>query len=674
MNNFRQPRIYDAFCTVTKSPWFAYVTIALLQAKLMLWIWEYRDLTPGDASSYHMKSLSWLDYGAGDLIWSPIYTVFLAVLRSIINDPFWVTVVAQISIALSAAVLFLALLRHLLSDHIAWLVAAWWLALPINFDTVYNAHLFSALFPLALFVVAASNKTVLGRGIVLAGLLLTAILVRTEYLAIFFLWLIVSIAYEIYLSRSKSHSSGPKSFLVGYGLPMLITLLIIGGFYARAETRYPEIIEDINTKSSLYVCQNYAYNRKQQGDSWSGDPWTECQSLVERDFGQPEVTFPRAFLLNPRRVLEHVWWNIKLIPSGTQLAMFNRYAGGPNPDFMRAGQSSLVWWPFLVMLGLSLFAVIKNFILPVIGKRKDHVIRNRLTWLLMACTALSVVVVISMVRPRPSYMFPYTMFLMAMTGLGLQQLLDFLKLNKVIHLFIPHLAIIMIIFLPPYYTAGYVDPFGNQGQGWRELYTQVAPNVERGTMASPAELVIPAGNYQSLCNYLGMTCRSFDSTFNDNMKALHLSERENPPGGKTYVLYHSDMIWEFSSQRKRSSENGLGFVELHCSSVAGNIMQCSDGSVDLQRGIMNDKSVDIPLRAALFVDNGDVVNQMNYSNKEGYFLQVLMNRGRINMILVTDERMFRSAFNQQYLLGNFDRHLFDEVYNNYPTVRLLQAK
>ena len=103
-------------------------------------------------------------------------------------------------------------------------------------------------------------------------------------------------------------------------------------------------------------------------------------------------------------------------------------------------------------------------------------------------------------------------------------------------------------------------------------------------------------------------------------------------------------------------------------------MQCSDGSIDLEKGIMNDGTVDIPLRAAIFVDNGDVVNQMNYSNQEGYFLQVLMKHDRINMILVTDEQLFRTAFNQQYLLGNFDRNLFEEVYNDYPAVRLLQVK
>lgn len=674
MSSYKQPSIYNALCAVTKSPWFAYSTIAVLQAKLMLWIWEYRDLTPGDASSYHMKSLSWLDVGRGDLIWSPMYTAFLAVLRSIINDPFWVTVVAQISIAISVSLLFLLLLRRLLPEHIAWLVAVWWVVLPINFDTVYNAHLFSALFPLTLFVVASSRKTVIGRGVVLAGLLLTAVLVRTEYFAIFALWLVVTVAYEIYLLRSGSRYTRPKLFFIGYGLPMLITLLVIGIFYARAETRYPEIIEDINSKSSLYVCQNYAYNRKQQGDSWSGDPWSECQSLIERDFGRTEVTFPQAFLLNPRRVFEHIWWNIKLIPGGTQLAMFNRYAGDTSPDFMRAGRSSLVWWPFLVMLGLSLFARVKNFLLPVTVKGKDWVIRNRLTWLLMALTALSVVVVMVMVRPRPSYMFPYTMFLMALTGLGLQQLLESLKLNRIVHYIIPPAAIALITCLPSYYTAGYVDHFGNRGQGWRDLYRQIASGIDRGTMPSPAELVVPTGNYQSLCNYLGVSCRSTGDIPAFNLGALSSSQSKENPGSKTYLFYHSDMIWTFSSRFRKSRENGMGFVELHCSSVSGNIMQCSDGSIDLEKGIINDGTVDIPLRAAIFVDNGDVVNQMNYSNREGYFLQVLMKHGRINMILVTDEQLFRTVFNQQYLLGNFDRHLFKEVYSDYPAVRLLQVK
>jgi dolichyl-diphosphooligosaccharide--protein glycosyltransferase len=93
---------------------------------------------------------------------------------------------------------------------------------------------------------------------------------------------------------------------------------------------------------------------------------------------------------------------------------------------------------------------------------------------------------------------------------------------------------------------------------------------------------------------------------------------------------------------------------------------------------MNDGSVDIPLRAALFVNDGYVVDQKIYSKNfeadQGYYLQVLMKNNKIYMILVADDRLFPTNFNQQFLLGNYDRRYFEEVYNNFPVARVLKVK
>ena len=656
---------------LAESTWFAYATITVLQVKVMLGIWDYRDLTPGDASSYYLKVFSWLDETKSDFLWSPLYTFFLAVLHSLSDNPFWVMTVAQVTIATCATILLLSLLRRLLPNHIAWIIAAWWALLPINFDTVYNVHLFSVLIPLGLFIIAAYSTSIYGRGIVLSGLLLTAALVRSEYTLLFILWLLMFAGYELYIIRQGKRLPSLKKYLQGYGLPLLIGLLIIGAFYARATPQYPEIKKHIASKRTLFVCQNYAYNRKQQGDPWKGDPWAECQSLIERDFGRPAVTFSQAFFLNPGAVLKHVWWNIKLIPSGTQLALFNYYADGPNPDFMGAKRSKIVWVPFLMALGLCAFAVTGRFI--VSNSKKSPSTDNIFAWLLMFSAALMVLSVIIMVRPRPSYMFPYSVFFMALTGLGLHKLFEILSLSSIVKTWGPIVGILLIIFVPPYYDPGYTNHFGYKGQPWRETYERIVPHIDRGPINSPSAIAIPAGNYESLCNYLGVTCRK---PFQDgNTDADRILEHVFAyPEESIYLLYLEDMIWKVNTLSGQRNNYTFGYVELHCSSLVNNTLACSDGTIDLNRGFMNDGTSDIPLRAALFVNDGYVVDRKNFRPDADYYLQVLMKNGKVYMILVSDDRLYRTYFNQQFLLGNYAKHSLKEIYNDFPKVRLLKVK
>ena len=167
----------------------------------------------------------------------------------------------------------------------------------------------------------------------------------------------------------------------------------------------------------------------------------------------------------------------------------------------------------------------------------------------------------------------------------------------------------------------------------------------------------------------------------DQMKDLVFNYPGEFRGQNVYVLYFEEMIWKFASMAYLGSwdysqrkSDPTDYVELKCFSMADNIMRCSDGTVDLNRGVMNDGSVDIPLRAALFVNDGYVVSQKNFQAGDGYYLQVLMKNNKIYMILVADERLFRTNFNQQFLLGNYDRQYFEEVYNNFPVGRLLKVK
>ena len=722
MSIFTKPKFLDLLSRTAEDAWFAYPAIILLQVKVMFRIWEYRDLTPGDSSEYYTRVYTWLDKGTVDFVWSPIYTVFLGILHKLLNDPFWVMTVAQVAAAVGAAVLTLALLRRLLPKHIAWIIAAWWTLLPINFDTVYNVHLFSTLFPLAIFVIAAYADNIYGRGIVLGGLLLTAVLVRNEYSSLFLLWLLLIGTYEFYTYRRHRQPYSFRNYATAYGVPMLAACLTITAFYAISSPKFPELEEEMSEKHTVNVCQIYAYNRLQQGDSWQGDPWSECRSIIERDFGQADITFSGAFFKNPRAILEHIWWNFKLIPSGTQLALFNYYWGGNNPDYMTARHSPVVWLPFFLVFALAVFGAATHFIFPCLKSRKFHwkkqapgmensknvhgyrsrQIRGRglgaiqmvcgqaddkgdatscnrlwFAWLLLLSAALLVFGIMMMQRPRPSYMFLYSIFIMALTGLGLHHLFMLLRLDSIVRSWWPLAGILLILLVPSYYNADYVNDFSYRGQTLRNIYRRNVQNINRTTLPTPAVFVAPTGNYTSLCNYLGIRCRTLDmegDLSTEVVKNRIFADPADYLGQNIYIIYFDDMIWKVPEMVSREGAAPLSYVELHCFSLENNVLTCRDGTIDLASGFMNDGTVDIPLRSALFVDNGYVINRLDYRTDAGYYLQVLQRNRKVFMILVTDDDLFRTNFNQQFLLGKFDRRYFEEVRNNYPITRVLKVK
>jgi dolichyl-diphosphooligosaccharide--protein glycosyltransferase len=213
----------------------------------------------------------------------------------------------------------------------------------------------------------------------------------------------------------------------------------------------------------------------------------------------------------------------------------------------------------------------------------------------------------------------------------------------------------------------------------------------RTTLAAKATIATSQKAMVSMLSYLedfGFNKLSYkiqkDKLNGNQMMDLVFSYPGKFQGENVYVLYFEETIWKIDSltyfgnwdfERKKSEP--MGYVELQCYGVANGTMRCSDGTIDLNRGFMNDGSIDIPLRAALTVKDGYVVDRKNYKQNlagPGYYLQVLMKKNKVYMILVAEERLFLTNFNQQYLLGNYDRRYFEEVYNNFPVARVLKVK
>src|SRR4051794_7932402 len=172
-------------------PILSYAIIIALAAKTVWGMWLYRDLTTGDTSSYFTRAYLWFTSFQGNILWSPLYTSFYGTMLFGTHNVYGATILHRIVIVMLAAVGVLALMRRVASPGIALLVALWWLVLPINFETLYEVHLFSLLPMLLVLIIAASGRGPLYRGIVLALLAATTILVRNEViipLAVFFVF------------------------------------------------------------------------------------------------------------------------------------------------------------------------------------------------------------------------------------------------------------------------------------------------------------------------------------------------------------------------------------------------------------------------------------------------------------------------------------------------------
>src|SRR5262249_36315098 len=91
-----------------------YVLIVALQLKVMWGIWDYKDITPGDTSSYFSNICRLLYSGHVTLSWSPLYAMFGASMLHCFNHAYAWCVACRLTIAVCMSVLVLAFMRRML--------------------------------------------------------------------------------------------------------------------------------------------------------------------------------------------------------------------------------------------------------------------------------------------------------------------------------------------------------------------------------------------------------------------------------------------------------------------------------------------------------------------------------------------------------------------------------
>ncbi|MCW8132022.1 MAG: hypothetical protein KIS92_16870 [Planctomycetota bacterium] len=423
-----------ALRTWAEKPLFSYATILLLQAKVVWDILKYKDLTLGDTSKYYFYAKHWHESLQVNPAWSPLYTAYYGSFRFFLDDAHTITILHRVAIVFALTALVLAILRRLLPWELAWFVAAWWAVLPINFNALYEVHLFALLPVLAAWYVCLRVPTLRGSGIAAGILAAAGLLVRNELAVCAGLYLPVSLALEgLRARRARRQAAAGETpqaagevpptlgrTLAAYGLPLGAALALCALAFSRSYLSPEELRGEAYRKLYSNMGQSYAYGYQQRHPEWTRSPWTEYHPLMAEQFGRGKVTMLQALRANPGAMLEQFSWNARLVPSGVQVMLFNATSGELTPDYVPVEQDALfarvcscLWLAVLAAGAYGLYRQWGTF-------WKAEFARAWRGWVLILCVIpIFVFLVIPAQRPRPSYLFPVAVFLMAATGLCL---------------------------------------------------------------------------------------------------------------------------------------------------------------------------------------------------------------------------------------------------------------
>ena len=470
--------------------WFAYGSILLLQLKMMWGIWNFKDLTPDDTSYYFTAAYDWYRNLQTLFTWSPLYTAFYGSFLHISPDAYFATIAHRLVIVFALAILVLYLMRRFLPPGIGWLMAAWWVVLPIDFDSKYEVHLFSVI-PLLAAVLLAAWKSPWSRPASLATLGGTTMLLRNEYFIATMLFGMVLLAYEARRSRRETKFEVRRT--VARYVVSVLPVLVLAGFFLLRASDGSKLRAMESDKHTLNWCQVFTYGYEQRHQDFTGSPWSECHDLMKRTFAAAQPSIIDSLRRNPAAIIEHFTWNVSLIPNGIELLLFNVIGGPVTPDYNAV--------PVKPALAFSLFAALFGTIALgawVMNRERERwrdVLGPHVSaWIAIACMGVVAVFVMIVQRPRPSYLLALGIFIRLACGMALWAISRPWSMPSRARYAIPVLATVLILTLPAFYEPG------PRNRPLLRAYRRLQP-FEQQLQARPVHL-ITRGWGQELCNYV----------------------------------------------------------------------------------------------------------------------------------------------------------------------------
>jgi hypothetical protein len=485
------------------SPVFSYLTVLAIQLRAVWEFWSGRDLSAGDTSGYFTVAQVWAGSLKNAFFWSPLYTAYYGTVLKLARDPVVATLAHRMIVVFVVAVMVTAVTRRLLPASAAWLVAVWWAVLPINFDTLYEVHLFSLIPVLAAVLLLASEPTHGRRAAALAIFGASTLLVRNEMIfatVVFGLYCLWALLAE---SRSSGGAGRFLRLLRPYLAGAAVAAVVVAFFYSRSTIQLPEVAEVFRERARMNFCQAYAFSYKQRNPEWPGNPFTECGQLMASTFHSGDESsagpgFAESFRRNPGAVLDYIRWNAALVPNGIQLALFNGTSRSQNPDYVTMPLNQTLPWILSIVCMLILLGGAWAFL---DDRRfwKDWIDDRRWPLLALASPAIGVVVVMIQQRPRPSYMFVLSLLLMIAIGFSAFTFLRAVRSSDLLAAAVPFAALAVLVFAPMPYTDG--------SRPLQERYDRLEPRSEELGVTGTS---VPSYR-EELCRYLSVpNCKIVD--------------------------------------------------------------------------------------------------------------------------------------------------------------------
>jgi len=183
-----------------------------------------------------------------------------------------------------------------------------------------------------------------------------------------------------------------------------------------------------------------------------------------------------------------------------------------------------------------------------------------------------------------------------------------------------------------------------------------------------------------ITQYLSTEGNSGISENNTSPEAL-LSAVRNPklkPWNPIYLFFTADMTGKYGAISKLGSwdivkggSKPRGYQNLACNKITNEEMNCSGAKIDLKAGKINNQ---VALKRMVFIRDGQVLREQAFGHAQGYTLQLLVAGQQIVEVQLIDEVVFRSNYNQMFLLGRYRKDLYEETYNAFPFSRLFRFK
>ncbi|MDA8561854.1 hypothetical protein N9L02_01930 [Gammaproteobacteria bacterium] len=396
----------------------------------------------GDTSQYFIQAYKWITTGQVDVIWSPLYSIFYGFFLHLTSDAYFATVLHRSAIVLIISILLLTVMRRLFPPFIAWFLTFWWVCLYVNYGALYEVHLFTVI-PVLVMLLASliTNSKVLARVLLLSLMLATSLFIRNEFIFSFVFLLMYSIFSE-YRSM-KLNKISLKFIVTAYLLPFMLVIFVFLFAFVNDPHNVDQMKNMMKSKHTLNMAQVYSFGYHQRHLSFQENPWMHYHKTMKSTFGSESPSFLQMSKNNFKATFDHVLWNIKLLPSGIELLLFDKSSGKFNPGYesYHLNRKSTKALDYLL---ISILFVGVILILVDYHKWKQWLESNELFLMLMlSMLPVSAIVIITQ-RPRPEYLYNLSIFIIVIAGLSIWAILSKCKIYKLSKIVSP--IVILVIF------------------------------------------------------------------------------------------------------------------------------------------------------------------------------------------------------------------------------------